>query len=93
MLENKEGRKLFECHCAGEGVEVEWHDEKDMCNFYYWHLWNAGQRGRKLQTLYDRLKACWNILTKGEYMTFDIVLEKAEAEALGEELLKYKDEK
>jgi hypothetical protein len=78
-------REFFECDCHTEGVILD-SDDEIPCDIYL-AMWEHGSKGSRLSFL-ERLRWCWNILTKGLPWADQVVMRPSNAEKLAKAILK-----
>ena len=87
MKTRKGNSSIFiKCECHGEGMGVDY-DTDD--GYYYFSYWKHGFSNEKLP-LKERLRYCWNVLTKGKAFNDEIILNQESADRLIDFLLGYK---
>lgn len=77
--------KFFRCECYGEGLRLSY-DAEDKS--FYVSLWREGYR-EPIDWVH-RLKHIWRILRDGQPWHDQVVLNEAEAKALGQFLIEPK---
>jgi hypothetical protein len=83
-------QKFYPCDCQGEGVMLSYVDYDDeIASIDLAYFANHPQYVDNRMTLYQRLRWCWQILTKGQPFTDMVILNQATAKQLGEDLLKF----
>jgi len=83
-MENNE--KFFRCQCGGHAIGVDkfdWEDEDTEIFLSYWY-----QSGLDDNSIKERLKMIWKILTGSKHIYYDVLLNKQQAKELGEYLIK-----
>ena len=74
---------FIKCSCGGEGMGVDY-DAED--NLYYFSYWSYGLSNKPLSWK-ERLRHCWNVLSKGKAFNDQLILTKQEVIKLDNFLL------
>jgi len=77
---------FIKCECHSEGMGVDYDDED---NYYYFSYWKSGT-SNALLSWRERLRHCWNVLTKGKAFNDEIILKHEATDKLIDFLLKHK---
>ena len=78
--------KWFICDCYTHAIQIdvddeEYHNEESrMIFFSFW------ERAPENQSLWERIKYAWKVITTGKYYSDQIVLSKKAAKEIGEYL-------
>ena len=73
---------FFKCACSSEAIQVEVEKnyfEMACCTEFNFSFWQEGFSFQKILTFKDKLRWCWQIMTKGIPYTDMVVLNKEEA--------------
>lgn len=82
-----EDRSIFiKCECHAEGLGVDY-DKAD--DYYYFSYWKCGLSNGRL-TWKERLRYCWEVVTKGKAFNDEIMLNQSSVDELINFLLESK---
>ena len=63
---------FIKCSCGGEGMGVDYDAEDKL---YYFSYWSYGLSNKRLSWR-ERIRYCWNVLSKGKAFNDEIILNK-----------------
>lgn len=73
--------------CGCQILEVERYNYHDNDEGFYFTVWGRGREGKKIHGLRERLRWCWQILTKGSPWADDIIATNKDARGIAEFIL------
>ena len=83
----KSNEIFIRCECSGHGLGVERDEEAPL---YYFSYWGRGLSSEKL-TFRERIRHCWQVLTKGRAFNDEIILGQQSVDELVSFLNKNRD--
>ena len=79
--------EFIKCECYGEGMGIDYDPEDKLYYFSYWQ--NALSNGQL--SWKDRLRYCWQVLTKGKAFNDELILNQESTDKLVSFLNKNRD--
>ena len=69
---------FIKCGCGGEGMGVDYDAEDKL---YYFSYWSCGLSNKPLSWR-EKIRYCWNVLSKGKAFNDEIILNKEQINKL-----------
>jgi hypothetical protein len=70
--------EFIRCECYGEGMGIDFEPEDDL---YYFSYWASGLSNGSL-SIRDRIRYCWQVLTKGKAFNDELILNRKSVDEL-----------